>query len=149
VRWVRSTAGTYAVDTTRIGFAGNSAGGAIALGVGMGNDLTPGGPLAAHSPTVATAVSTGAHLTPGLSLPVWTPDRTPVLMYTHEIESTEPDAPRDHDYETCLFIRDGGGQCDWHEIPGEGHTISISPHGSRWAGITGPYLWDTLRLGSL
>lgn len=149
VRWVRANAGTYAVDTSRIAFAGTSAGGAIALGVGMGNDLSPTGPLAAYSPAVATAVSTGAHLTPGLDLPVWSPDRTPVLMYTHEIELTEPDAPADHDYETCLYIRDGGGQCDWHEIPGEGHTIGIGPSGSRWAGTTGPYLWDTLRLASL
>ena len=38
---------------------------AVALGVGAANDPTSGGPLAAFSPSIAAAVSTGATLNCG------------------------------------------------------------------------------------
>lgn len=149
VRWVRSQAGTYKIDTTRIGIAGVSAGGAIALGVSLTNDPTPTGPLAAFSPTVAAGISTGAHLTPGLGLPIWDFDRAPVLMANFAVDEVDPDAPKDYFYETCAATRAGGGSCDYREIAGTGHTIAIGPSGTYWSAWTGPFMYRALRLGSL
>ena len=76
VRWLRSKAATYGFDDTRIAALGSSAGGAIALGIGATDDPTPTGPVAAWSPKIRAAVSTGAHLTPGLDLGLFTLEAT-------------------------------------------------------------------------
>ena len=74
IRWLKANAATYGIDTTRIAMMGTSAGGVVALGVALADDPTPGGPLAAVSPRIDAAVSTGAHLTPGLSTLTLGPD---------------------------------------------------------------------------
>ena len=66
VRWLKAHAATYGIDTTRIAAVGDSAGGAIALGLSAVPDSHPTSPYSAYSPSVAAAVSTGAYLTPGL-----------------------------------------------------------------------------------
>ncbi len=67
VRWLRAHAATYGIDTARIAAAGDSAGGAIALGLAAVPDSHPStSPYADYSASVAAAVSTGAYLTPGL-----------------------------------------------------------------------------------
>ncbi len=39
-RWLRANAATYRIDPTRMAFIGSSAGGAVALGVGVSEDPT-------------------------------------------------------------------------------------------------------------
>jgi acetyl esterase/lipase len=53
VRWVRANAATYGIDPDRIGIAGESAGGVIATGVGIGSE-TPGN---SGTPGVSSRVS--------------------------------------------------------------------------------------------
>src|SRR6185312_4289232 len=66
VRWLKAHAAGYGIDPTRIASIGDSAGGAISLGLSAAPDTHPAGPYSAFSPTVAAAVSTGAYLTPGI-----------------------------------------------------------------------------------
>ena len=67
VRWLRAHAATYGIDPTRIAAVGDSAGGAIALGLAAVPDTHPAtSPYASYSASVQAAVSTGAYLTPGL-----------------------------------------------------------------------------------
>ena len=96
VRWLKANAATYRVDTSKIATVGFSAGGAIALGVAVANDPTPGGPLAAYSPSVAAGISTGAHLTPGIGSPLlsFEPTDAPVLLFHYETDSATGNSAR-------------------------------------------------------
>jgi acetyl esterase/lipase/uncharacterized protein YkwD len=145
VRWLKANAATYRVDTTRIGAIGFSAGGAIALGMAVGTDPTPGGPLAAQSPTISAATSTGAHLTPGLSLLQFTADQAAVQMFVYEHDETGFDAA--YAFQTCAAIRAAGNTCDWVLQPGTGHTAWLTPGAPFWTDPQGPFLWTQLRLG--
>jgi dienelactone hydrolase len=147
VRWLRSKAATYGIDPTRIALVGSSAGGAIALGVGAANDPTPGGPLAAWSPKIRGAVSTGAHLTPGIDLGFTTIDATdaPALMF-HYATDTVTGNTAAYARRTCTALVDAGSRCTFVEQAGSGHTVSLAASGSRWTTNIGPFLWDELDL---
>lgn len=149
VRWLKANADTYGIDPTRIGLNGNSAGGAIALGVALADDPTPGGPLAAYTPDVAAAMSTGAHLTPGLGLIGFQPTDDPVLMFHHEQDTSELKASGEYAFRTCAAARDAGSTCDFTLQPGTGHTTNMGPSGTWWTGISGPFLWHHLDLAAL
>lgn len=139
----------YDIDPTRIATVGYSAGGAISLGIAVATDLTPGGPLAAYSPTVA-AVSTGAQLTPGIDAGALTfePTDAPVLMFHYETDASSGTAV--YAMRTCTAIRDGGSTCDFVLEPGEGHTTDLDPHPTRkwWNTELGPFIWTQLRLAT-
>lgn len=147
VRWLRSKATTYAIDPTRIAMVGSSAGGAIALGVGAADDPTPGGPLAAWSPKIRGAVSTGAHLTPGIDLGFTTIDGAdaPALMFHYATDSVTG-ATAAYARRTCTALVDAGSRCTFVEQAGSGHTVSLAASGSRWTTSIGPFLWDELDL---
>lgn len=147
IRWLRANAATYRIDPTRIAMVGSSAGGAIALGVGAIDDPTPGGPLAAFSPKIAAAVSTGAHLTPGVELGVITFQATdaPGLMF-HHVTDTVTGNSSAYARQTCDGLRDAGTACVFVEQPGSGHTTSINAGGTWWTSQIGPFLWNHLRL---
>jgi dienelactone hydrolase len=147
VRWLKANAATYGIDTTRIGLVGSSAGGAIALGVGNWSDPTPGGPLAAFDPAVAAAVSTGAHLTPGLALIDFDEDDAPALMFHYETDTVTGNTD-EYAFETCAAIRGAGNTCDFRVQAGSGHTVSISAGGGNWVPTIGPFLWTHLRLAA-
>lgn len=146
VRWLKANAATYRIDVSRIGALGASAGGVIALGLALGDDLTPGGPLAVHSPAIAAAVSTGGHLTPGLPLLTLAASDPAVLMFNHE---TDPSAgPVEVALETCTAVRASGNTCDFVTVPGDGHTSWITPGSPFWSSEVSPFLWHHLRLGA-
>lgn len=146
VRWLKANAATYRIDTTRIGALGSSAGGVIALGLALGDDQTPTGPLAAHSPSIAAAVSTGGHLTPGLPILNLRGEQPAVQMFLHE---DDPSAgPWTEGSQTCEAVRTSGNTCDLVIVPGTGHTSWISPGSAFWSSDVGPFLWHHLRLAT-
>ena len=148
VRWLKAHAATYGIDTTRIAAVGDSAGGAIALGLSAVPDSHPTSPYSAYSPSVAAAVSTGAYLTPGLEAGLLhlTGAEAPILMFHYETDVAS--APGPYAYETCTDYRVAGDTCDYVSQAGEGHTTDLSPGGQWWADPLGPFLWLHLRLGS-
>ncbi len=145
VRWLKAHAATYGIDTTRIATEGNSAGAVIALGVALGDDPTPGGPLAAYTPTVEAAVSTGGTLTPGLSQLTLQADDPAINMYNYENDPTDV-GTADDAFKTCAAVRASGNTCDFTELPGEGHTTDLSSTGPYWTTDIGPFLWQHLQL---
>jgi acetyl esterase/lipase len=146
VRWLRANAATYGIDTTRIAAMGTSAGGVVALGMALFDDPTPGGPLAAVSPRIDAAVSTGAHLTPGLSTLTLGPEDPAALLVHFELDDTTGNSS-EYAFETCAAVRSAGSTCDFEEVPGEGHQSWITPGGPLWTSRTGPFLFEHLRLG--
>jgi dienelactone hydrolase len=148
IRWLKANASTYGIDPTRIATVGYSAGGVVSLGIGVLNDLTPGGPLAAQSPSVSAAVSTGAQLTPGIEagLISFSSSAAPILMFHHVTDAAS--GTGDYAMQTCSAVRDHGGTCDFVLQPGEGHTADLDPDRPWWTPELGPFLWTQLRLAS-
>lgn len=147
VRWLRANAATYGIDTSRIAMMGTSAGGVVALGVALLDDPTPGGPLAGVSARIDAALSTGAHLTPGIPLLQLGPDEPATYLAHFSVDEVTGDTAA-YAFETCAVVRAAGSTCDFQEIPGEGHQSRISPGGAIWTERTGPFLFEHLRLGS-
>lgn len=150
VRWARSVASTYKIDTTRIAMVGSSAGGVIAMAAAVMDDPVPGGPYAAHSPKIASAVSTGVNLTLGFDLGVLTlvPDPAPIHMFHYTTDTVTGDSI-DTALETCVHVTDVGGKCSLYHNPGNGHTVGLSAGATYWAPEIGPHLWRDLDLYSL
>lgn len=144
VRWLKAHAAEYRIDPSRMAAIGYSAGGAIALGMALGDDQTPGGPLAAYSPQIAAATSTGAHLTPGLQLLTLRPDQAAVQMFVYEDDETG--FTSDYAFQTCAAVRKAGNTCDFVLQPGSGHTAWLTPGAPLWSTQQGPFLWTQLRL---
>lgn len=147
VRWLRSKATTYRIDTTRIAMLGSSAGGAIALGVGAMDDSSPGGPLAAYSPKIRAAVSTGATLTPGIPLGLVTFQSTdaPALMY-HYATDTVTGYTAAYAKQTCDALVAAKSACTFVQQAGSGHTVSLAASSAQWTGNIGNFLWDRMDL---
>jgi len=147
VRWLKANATTYRIDSGRVAAVGFSAGGAIALGVAVASDPTPGGPLAAFTPAVAAAVSTGAHITPGIGTGLVGFEATdaPVLMFHYGTDSATGDSSA-YAFETCTAVRASGNTCDFVTQPGSGHTTNLSGGGTWWTPELGPFLWEHLGL---
>jgi len=150
VRWLKASASTYGIDTTRVVLVGSSAGGVIALGAALLDDPTPAGPLSAQSPVPAAAVSTGAHLTPANDLGLLTIDAAdaPVLMYHYPTDSVTG-STSDYAFQTCSVVRAGGGGCDFVINAGSGHTIGVGPDDNDWRPTLGPFVWQRLGLAAL
>ena len=148
-RWLKANAATYGIDPARLGYVGFSAGGAIALGVAIATDLTPGGPLAAYSPGVAAAISTGAHLTPGIDAGVlsFEDSDAPIMMFHYDTDTATGNSAA-YAFRTCAATRASGNTCDFIQQPGTGHTTWLAPGGTWWANKVGPFIWRWL-LGPL
>jgi dienelactone hydrolase len=148
VRWLRAHATTYGIDPTRIAAVGDSAGGAIALGLAAAPDTHPAtSPYASYSASVAAAASTGAYLTPGLEagLLQLTGHEAPILMFHYETDAAS--APGPYAYETCTDYHQAGDTCDYVSEAGEGHTTDLSPGGEWWTDPLGPFIYQHLSLG--
>jgi acetyl esterase/lipase len=150
VRWLRSQATALGIDTTRIAVLGSSAGGAVALGIGLAHDPTPGGPLAAWSPMVAAVASTGATLTPGIDTGLVTFEATdaPSLMFHYAVD-TVTGFPAAYSKITCDQQVAAGSSCRFVQQAGNGHTVSLSADGGYFAPELAPFLWSKLALGSI
>ena len=148
VRWLKSNATTYRIDSAKIAAVGFSAGGAIALGVAVADDATPAGPLSAFSPKIAAGVSTGAHLTPALGTGAvsFEPEDAAVMLFHYETDSTT-DVSDEYAFRTCAAVRAGGNTCDFISQPGSGHTTWLEPGGTWWTPEVGPFVWTQLGLG--
>lgn len=129
VRWLRAHADELGIDPDRIAALGASAGGEIALGLALLEDLTPGGAYAAVSPQVTAAFSTGAYLTPILGASSLEATDAPVLVHFFE---TDTESGRSWTYAeaTCDAVRSAGGTCDLDVSEGSGHTVGLGPDSS-------------------
>lgn len=147
VRYLKANASTYHLDPQRIAAVGNSAGGAIALGLSAVPDTHPASPYAAYSPSITAAVSTGAYLTPGFDAGVLhlTGSEPPILMFHYETDVAS--APGPYAYRTCTAYRAAGDSCDYVSQPGEGHTADLLPGSTWWADPLGPFVYEHLHLG--
>ncbi len=147
VRWVKANAATYGFDTTRVAVVGSSAGGAIALGIGSADDPTPTGPLVAHSPKIAAAVSTGAHLTPGIDNGMVTFESTDAaaLMFHYETDTVTNNTD-EYAQRTCDGLVAAGVSCKMVVQAGSGHTVSVGAGSTYWQSEIGTFLWKNLRL---
>jgi dienelactone hydrolase len=148
VRWTKANAATYGVDATRIAAIGNSAGGAVSLGMSSSPDFRPATQYATFSSKIAAAVSTGAYLTPGIDLGVLhiTAGLAPILMFHYETDAASNTGV--YAFRTCSAYRAAGSVCDYVSEAGEGHTTDLSAGGYWWTSQLGPFIWRQLNLGS-
>ncbi len=141
VRWLRARADSLGIDRHRIAALGASAGGEIALGLALLEDLSPTGPYAGVSPKVDAAFSTGAYLTPanltdptrrsgGRPVPPGAAklDETdsPVLLH-HFGTDTESGRPWTYAAATCAAVRAAGDTCDLAISKGRDHIVGLGP----------------------
>jgi dienelactone hydrolase len=147
IRWVKSNASTYGVDTSKVIAVGDSAGGAIALGTSAAPDISSTGPLAAYSSSVVAAVSTGAYLTPALDSGALHPGAglAPILMFHYETDVASNTGA--YAFRWCAAYRQGGSVCDYVSQPGEGHTTDLTPGGTWWTSQIEPFVFRWLGLG--
>lgn len=149
IRWLRSNAATYGIDTSRISMIGSSAGGAVALGVAAANDPTPGGPLGGLSSRIAAAVSTGATLTPGIGTFVtFESTDAPSLMFHHQTDSVT-DYTAAFSKVSCDGLVAAGVPCRFVLQPGSGHIVSMTAGGPYWSNEIGPFLWRHMKLNAI
>ena len=151
IRWLRANAGTYGIDPDRIATLGSSAGGAIAYGVALIDDPTPGGPLAAFDHRPNATMGTGAHLTPAIESPGFVADPPPTMMFRYERDTnagpTDPSYEWPYSYQTCHAIHGAGGTCDFIVIPGDGHVSGFGPAGGQSLWYM-PWLYEHLDLAN-
>ncbi|QYG93170.1 alpha/beta hydrolase [Iamia sp. SCSIO 61187] len=126
VRWLRAHATEHGIDPDRIAALGASAGGQLALSLALLEDLTPGGPMAAVSPRVAAAFSTGSYLVPVPGVTSLGPDDAPVLLQ-HFASDTVTGRSWTHPTATCAAVRRAGATCDLVLSEGADHVVGLGP----------------------
>lgn len=145
--WIKANAASYGVDAAKVFAVGDSAGGAIVLGMSAAPDAQRTGPNAAFSSSIVAAVSTGAYLTPGIDAGVLHPGAglAPILMFHYETDVASNTGA--YAFRTCAAYRAAGSTCEYVSQAGEGHTTDLTPGGPWWTGSIGPFLFRLLGLG--
>lgn len=153
IRFLKSKAADYNIDTTRIATVGASAGGGISLINAVSFDALPGAAsdFAGISSKAQAAISTGATLVqPGIPSPqtYMTFDRndSPVLLFhAKPVDGSVGTTWNDHVLPTQKLINDSGNDCAVVAQPDKSHTVDISPDGPYWKECRN-FLWTKLRL---
>lgn len=145
IRWLRARADSLGIDLDRIAALGASAGGEIALGLALLDDLTVDGPYAGVSSQVTAAFSTGAYLTPVLGAASLEADDAPVLLHFFETDTVSR-RPWTFAAGTCDAVRAAGSTCDLIVSEAEGHVIGLGPSSAEADRILS-FLAVHLRLG--
>jgi acetyl esterase/lipase len=155
VRYLKTNAARWQIDTSRIAYLGMSAGGAMSLvGAVQADDLAgtssdyPG--VSAH---VQAAVSTGATLIEPLfdtdPLLDYDASDSPVLLFHVQgrTDSATGATWEDNVVPTRDRINASGNTCQAVPTPEVSHTVSLAPSGSHWPTVR-DFLWDKLSLAS-
>jgi acetyl esterase/lipase len=155
IRYLKTNAARWQIDTTRVGLLGMSAGGGMSLVnavqaddlQGTTNDY-PG--VSAH---VQAAVSTGATLIEPLfdtdELLDYDASDTPVLLFHVQgrADSATGATWEDNVVPTKTRIDGSGNSCQAVPTPEANHTVSLAPDGTHWATVR-DFLWERLNLAS-
>jgi poly(3-hydroxybutyrate) depolymerase len=153
IRFLKSKAAEYNIDTTRVATVGASAGGGISLINAISFDALPGAvsDFSGVSSKVQAALSTGATLVqPGIPAPQTyvTFDRndSPVLLFNaNPVDGSVGTTWNDHVLPTQKLITGSGNECVLVAQPDKSHTVDISPDGPYWKQCR-DFLWTKLRL---
>jgi acetyl esterase/lipase len=155
VRFLKTQASVYHVDTSRVAIVGTSAGGGLALIDAVEPD-TLAGTTTDHPGTsarVQAVVSTGATLVDPLfdSMALLGFDRgdAPVLMFhARPTDGTTGATWTGNVQPTCDAINAAGDSCTAIATPDGGHTVPMGLDGKWWPTIQ-PFLWQRLTLAGV
>jgi dienelactone hydrolase len=153
VRFLKSKADEFYIDTNRIAIVGYSAGGGIALVNAMAFDGLTGtfNDYPGVSSKVQAAISTGATLVqPGISSPqaFFSFDRndSPVLLFhANPLDGVIGTTWNDHVLPTQKLINDSGNECVVVAQPDRSHTVDLSVGAGYW-NQERDFLWKHLKL---
>ncbi len=117
VRWLRAHAAQYGIDPTRIAFAGFSAGGIMATGVGVGTDPTNPTDSPGYSSKVQAWVSVSGGLPGGEGVSATTP---PGYLFSGTADTY---VPYQWSVDTANAMDEAGRAAVLYSEPGVGHTL--------------------------
>lgn len=153
VRFLKSKASAYHIDTTRIAIVGYSAGGGIALINAMAYDGLAGtsSDYPGISSKVQAALSTGATLVqPGIPSPASffsfdATDSPVMLFHANPVDNVIGTTWNNHVLPTQKLITDAGNECVVVAQPDRSHTVDLSVGAGYWSKQR-DFLWKHLRL---
>ena len=155
IRFLKSNAATYYIDTTRVATIGFSAGGAISLINAVEFDTLTNtvSDFVGITSKVDAALSTGATLVENgydsSSFLHYSATDTPVLLFhANPSDSVTAATWNGNVVPTQALINNSGNVCEIVAQADMTHTVDLSLGGSYWSSLK-PFLWINLRLSSL
>ncbi len=153
IRFLKSKASVYHIDTTRVAIVGYSAGGGIALINAMAFDGLMGtsSDYPGISSRVQAALSTGATLVqPGIPAPSaffsFDKNDSPVMLFhANPVDNVVGTTWKDHVLPTQKLIKDAGNECVVVAQPDRTHVVDLSVGAAYWSKQR-DFLWKHLRL---
>jgi dienelactone hydrolase len=151
IKWLRANAGTYDIDTTRVGVVGSSAGGVIALLSGLSTDLTGTRHQGPESHRATAVFSTGAPARALFSEDLIAAANIVAPALVHGFESDTVTGYVGDDVRlTCVVwgAAPSTDRCTPVVSPGAGHTVGLGPTDEIAFGELLPFLAVELDLGT-